>query len=60
MIKLGEKQALKVVKKVEFGVYLADMTDTEERVLLPAKQVPEGTVVGSEVALLMIHKHKLK
>ncbi|MBQ7782171.1 MAG: S1 RNA-binding domain-containing protein [Lachnospiraceae bacterium] len=58
MIKLGEKQALKVVKKVEFGVYLADMADTEERVLLPAKQVPEGTVVGSQVEVFIYKDSK--
>lgn len=49
MIKLGEKQVLKVVKKVEFGVYLAEAEGTEERVLLPAKQVPAGASVGSEI-----------
>ncbi len=47
MIRLGERQTLKVVKKVEFGVYLADEADREEeRVLLPAKQVPAGTECG--------------
>lgn len=47
MIKLGEKQKLTVVKKVEFGVYLAQSMETaEDRVLLPVKQVPEGTAVG--------------
>lgn len=41
MIELGKKQILSVVKKVEFGVYLADLTEgEEEKVLLPAKQVP--------------------
>ena len=39
MMKLGEKQILTVVKKVDFGVYLGS---DEERVLLPKKQVPEG------------------
>ncbi len=43
MIKLGEQQKLTVVKKVEFGVYLAEDREAEERVLLPIKQVPEGT-----------------
>lgn len=47
MIRLGEKQKLTVVKKVEFGVYLAESAETaEDRVLLPTKQVPEGTGVG--------------
>ena len=31
-MQLGEKQLLKVVKKVEFGVYLGE-EDSEERVL---------------------------
>ena len=38
-MQLGEKQLLKVVKKVEFGVYLGE-EDSEERVRLPIKQVP--------------------
>lgn len=48
MIRLGEIQQLKVVKKVEFGIYLADpdAVTADERVLLPAKQVPEGTQIG--------------
>ena len=31
MIKLGEIQTLKIVKKVEFGVYLADEGQNEEQ-----------------------------
>ena len=58
MIRLGEKQTLKVVKKVEFGVYLADTADSEERVLLPVKQVPQGTVVGSEVEVFIYKDSK--
>ncbi len=47
MIRLGEKQDLTVVKQVEFGVYLAaDAEEKEEKVLLPRKQVPEGTKIG--------------
>ena len=48
MIRLGEKQTLSVVKKVDFGVYLAEETNPEEKVLLPKKQVPEGTDLGSK------------
>ena len=36
---LGEKQELTAVKKVEFGMYLAENPEDETRVLLPAKQV---------------------
>lgn len=38
MLKLGQYQKLTIVKKVEFGVYLAEEQDMEKRVLLPAKQ----------------------
>ena len=52
MIKLGEKQILQVVKKVDFGVYLAENQETAEtdRVLLPKKQVPADAEIGSEVS----------
>ena len=46
MIELGKRQNLTVVKKVDFGVYLAENEQASaagERVLLPNTQVPEGT-----------------
>lgn len=46
LIELGKRQNLTVVKKVDFGVYLAENEEASaagERVLLPNKQVPEGT-----------------
>ena len=58
MIRLGEKQVLKIVKKVEFGVYLADATDAQERVLLPAKQVPPGAETGSEIEVFVYKDSK--
>lgn len=53
MIRLGEIQQLKVVKKVEFGVYLADPEEStvDEKVLLPIKQVPEGTGIGDLIEI---------
>lgn len=54
MIKLGEKQNLVIVKKVEFGVYLAPSSqEKEERVLLPAKQVPEGSELGDSLEVFV-------
>lgn len=56
MIRLGEKQILRVIKKVEFGVYLADAAEgaeAEERVLLPKKQVPAGTACGDELEVFV-------
>ena len=50
MMKLGKKQVLTVVKKVDFGVYLGS---DEERVLLPKKQVPEGIEVGDPIEVFL-------
>lgn len=49
-MKLGKKQMLMVVKKVDFGVYLGN---EEERVLLPKKQVPEGVEIGDPVEVFL-------
>ena len=60
MIYLGEKQTLTIVKKVEFGVYLADVPAgeksyevPEERVLLPIKQVPIDKEIGDAVEVFI-------
>lgn len=55
MIELGKRQVLKVVKKVDFGVYLGEeMTAREhERVLLPGRQVPEGTEPGDTLEVFI-------
>lgn len=47
---LGKKQVLKVVKKTDFGIYLGT---EEERVLLPGRQVPEGTKIGDELEVFL-------
>lgn len=47
---LGKKQMLRVVKLVDFGVYLGT---EEEKVLLPKKQVPEGTKTGDELEVFL-------
>lgn len=64
MFRLGEKQTLKVVKKVNFGIYLSQimgshvmgspaMDNKEERVLLPIRQVPEGIDIGDELEVFL-------
>lgn len=50
MMKLGKKQVLTVVKKVDFGVYLGS---DEERVLLPKKQVPAGIEPGDPIEVFL-------
>lgn len=49
-MKLGVKQVLTVVKKVDFGVYLGSDT---ERVLLPKKQVPHEIEVGDPLEVFL-------
>ena len=60
MLKLGEKQTLEIMKKVEFGVYLKDPMDAvgEERVLLPAKQVPTSAGVGDKLEVFLYKDSK--
>lgn len=58
MIRLGEKQKLTVVKRVEFGVYLAEDASAEERVLLPGKRVPEQTKEGDEIEVFIYKDSK--
>ena len=47
MLKLGERQTLRFIKKTDFGIYVG--TSEEERVLLPKKQVPEGLTFGDDI-----------
>ncbi len=58
MLKLGEFQKLVVIKKVDFGVYLAEKKDAEEKVLLPIKQVPAETRIGDEFKVFLYRDSK--
>lgn len=53
MLKLGEKQTLVIKEKKEFGVYLSEKNDDKEKVLLPAKQIPEGCTIGDSVEVFL-------
>ncbi|MBR1471364.1 MAG: RNA-binding protein [Lachnospiraceae bacterium] len=52
MFHLGELQELQIVKLVDFGAYLAEL-DAEEKVLLPAKQLPAGAKVGDRLEVFL-------
>ncbi len=52
-MRLGEYQELVCVKRVEFGVYLAEERDAKDRVLLPIKQVPEGLQIGDTLRVFL-------
>ncbi|MBD5458690.1 MAG: S1 RNA-binding domain-containing protein [Lachnospiraceae bacterium] len=66
MIRLGEIQTLKMIKKVEFGVYLAESGEgaedggkqQTEKVLLPAKQMPRGVGIGDEIEVFIYRDSK--
>ncbi len=53
MLKIGEKQKLIIKEKKEFGVYLSEAGKDSDKVLLPAKQVPEGSAIGDEVEVFI-------
>ena len=60
LIQLGENQELVIVKEVEFGVYLAPENEknTDEKVLLPGKQVPKGSQIGDVIPVFVYKDSK--
>ena len=53
MLKIGEKQELIIIKQVDFGVYLAEKHGSDDKVLLPKKQVPEGAELGDNLTVFL-------
>jgi predicted RNA-binding protein (virulence factor B family) len=54
MIALGKYQILEVVKKTDFGLYLAEPGgDSKHTILLPIREVPEGTVAGDQLNVFL-------
>ena len=47
---LGKRRMLTVVKTVDFGIYLGT---SEERVLLPKKEVPKEIEIGDPVEVFL-------
>ncbi len=65
MIRLGEFQDLVIVKKVEFGVYLAPAAFVqdkeavqEHKVLLPSKYVPQDAAIGDTLRVFVYKDSK--
>ncbi len=58
MLELGRIQKLIIIKKTEFGVYLGESRESEERVLLPKKQVPAGASSGDEIEVFLYRDSK--
>ncbi len=55
MIYIGEKQKLKVLEKTDIGVYLSEIDDNSEKVLLPRRLVPENIAIN-DVLNVFIYK----
>ena len=60
MLEIGKRQLLTIVKKVDFGVYLAkeQEADPEEKVLLPRKEVPGNVQPGDEIEVFLYRDSK--
>lgn len=61
-LRIGEQQMMKVVRRVEFGLYLESIDAVreqdntglkKEQVLLPNSQVPEGAQIGDEIEVFL-------
>lgn len=52
MVKVGEYNLLKVIRAVDFGVYL---DDGAEGILLPKRFVPTATSIGDELKVFLYH-----
>ena len=59
-MKLAEYQDLYYVKKVDFGVYLAEDMGGETHVLLPSKQVPEDAKPGEKIRVFLYKDSKAR
>ena len=53
MLEIGKIQELTIVKKVDFGVYLAESMDASEKVLLPGRQVPKDAKQGDRLEVFL-------
>jgi predicted RNA-binding protein (virulence factor B family) len=54
MIQLGKYQTLEVVKKTDFGFYLAESgSGNKHTILLPIREVPEGTSLGDQIEVFL-------
>lgn len=57
-MELGKVQPLKIVKQVEFGVYMAEEEHSDVRVLLPKKYVPERVQAGDTLEVFLYKDSK--
>lgn len=56
MVEIGKYNTLKIVKDLDFGVYLAG--DAGQEILLPARYVPKNVKPGDEVEVFIYHDNE--
>ena len=53
MVEIGKWQTLQVVRNKDFGIYLAEHEGDDDAILLPKKQVPDGTGIGDRIEVFL-------
>ncbi len=53
MIELGKIQTLEIVKMTDFGAYLSDGINKEERILLPKKNLEKDQAIGDKIEVFV-------
>lgn len=53
MLELGKRQELEIVKQVDFGIYLGEEKNAEDRVLLPKKEAPPEFKLGDKMDVFL-------
>ena len=53
MIKIGRFNELEVVRKVDFGVYLAEHSEAATKILLPRKYVADDLEIGDKIKVFI-------
>lgn len=53
MIELCKLNNLRVVREAKFGIFLSEDEMSKESVLLPRKEVPEGTKIGDDLSVFI-------
>lgn len=56
MVEIGKYNTLKIVKDLDFGVYLQG--DGDQEILLPARYVPKNVKPGDEVEVFIYHDNE--
>ncbi|MCR4754166.1 MAG: S1 RNA-binding domain-containing protein [Lachnospiraceae bacterium] len=57
-MRVGTIQNLIISRRTDFGLYLKESSDSEQEVLLPKNQVPDGANIGDELRVFLYRDSK--